>query len=62
VSEPPGWTVQAHWSVGGDQRSYSPVRASTRAAARRLADEMAETLSHFVGLEIRIEPEGDRSW
>ncbi len=55
------WTVQAHWTVGGDRRSYAPVTAATLDEARRLADEMAETLSHFVGLEIRIEPESDRT-
>ena len=51
-----GFTVQAHWVVGDDERSYAPVAVSTRDEARRVAEEMAETLSHFVGLEILIEP------
>lgn len=59
MSEPPGWTVQAHWSDGADRRSYAPVRTATRDEARRVADEMVETLSHFVDLEIRIEPESE---
>ena len=56
MSALPGWQVQAHWVVGDDARSYAPVHAATRGEALRLADEMADTLSHFVGLEIRIEP------
>ena len=55
MTSPTGWRVQAHWLDGDRPRSYAPVHAGTRDEALRIADEMADTLSHFVGLEIRIE-------
>lgn len=55
MSGPVTWQVQAHRLLGDRSQSYAPVHSATRADALWLADEMADTLSQFVGLEIRIE-------
>ncbi|MCP4957687.1 MAG: hypothetical protein GY925_00305 [Actinomycetia bacterium] len=49
------WRVQAHWRVGDESRSYAPVLLTSRRDAERAADEMRDTLSHFVGLEVSVE-------
>lgn len=55
MSDAISWRVQAHWIDGAERRSYAPVVVPSRAEAQLLAEEMAETLSHFVGLEISID-------
>jgi hypothetical protein len=49
------WRVQAFWRVGTDQRSYAPVFVVTEAEARDVAADMAQTLSHFVDLDVRVD-------
>lgn len=50
------WRIQAHWQVGDEQRSYKPTYVRTRLQARKVARDMARTLSHFVDLTITVDP------
>lgn len=44
MSEPSGWTVQAHWSVGDERRSYAPVDVATEAYRLAEVDERWDTV------------------
>ena len=54
------WRVQAHWTVGGEERSYQPSYVTSQRAARRAVRSAKRTLAHFPTLWMSVD-EVDRS-
>ena len=54
------WRVQAHWTVGGEERSYQPSYVTSKRAAKQAVRSAKRTLAHFPTLWVSID-EVDRA-